>query len=149
MSELNGEVLKTLGLLFLAFVGGIFGYIYRELAMGRKLGFMRVFFAGCTAVFFAYLVKVAVLKFGWDIEYAILLVGLLSWLGADTTANFLMKVVLKRMGIGYGYYKLDAVEKVPDTIGSCDYLRTDVYDTVAAVRESQTSGAGNSDKVGS
>lgn len=148
MSELNVETMKTIGLLILAGIGGMLGYISRELQMGRKLGAMRVLFAAFTAMFFAYLVKVAVVKFGWDIEYAIILVGLLSWLGADVTANFLMKVVLKRMGIGYGYYKLDAAEEVPNTRGSCDYLRTDVYDSVAKVRESQVNEPVSSDQVG-
>lgn len=136
MSELTAEVLKTIGLLFLAFIGGIFGYIYRELAMGKKLGFLRVLFAGLTAVFFAYLIKVAAIKFNWDLEYAILAVGLLSWFGADVTANFLMKMVLKRLGIGYGYFNIQRAE-IPPAPGSCDYLRADVYPTVAKVRESE------------
>lgn len=137
MSELSAESLKTIGLLILAGIGGMLGYVSRELRMGRKLGAMRVIFAGLTAMFFAYLIKVAVLKFGWDIEYAIILAGLLSWAGADIAANFLMRLVLKKMGIGYGYYKLDAAEEIPNTIGSCDYLRADVFDSISKVRESQ------------
>lgn len=98
---------KNVGLLLIALLGGMLGYISREMSNQRKVKILRVLFAGLAATFFALLIKTVILKLGGDLEWAVVAIGVLSWMGADTTVNILLKSVLKRFGMSYGFYKVE------------------------------------------
>lgn len=98
---------KNIGLLLLAAAGGMLGYISREISNKRKVQLYRVLFAGSSAAFFAMLIKTVITKSGGDLEWAVVAIGVFSWMGADTTANILLKSVLKKFGMSYGFYKLE------------------------------------------
>lgn len=148
MTYLTLEDFKTAGLLLLASIGGALGFIRKELAMGRKITFFRTFFAVCLAAFLAYLMKVACRKLGVDDDWTKIIIGVVCFLGPDFTIQILERIVLKRLGIGYGYFPIDSAEKVPNTIGSTDYLRADVFDTPVAAREQATAVANNNSNGG-
>lgn len=109
---------KNFGLLIIAMIGGMLGYISREISNRRKVQFLRVLFAGSAAAFFALLIKTLVIKSGGDLEWALIAICVFSWIGADTTANILLKSILKKFGMSYGFYKLeDTGNNVGDNSG--------------------------------
>lgn len=145
MPDINLEAVRTVGLLLLGSIGGLLGFIRKELAMGKKITFFRTMFAVCLAAFFAYLMKIGCAKFGMDNDTTTIIIGIASFLGPDIAIQVLEKTILKRYGIGFGYFPLDSAEKIPSTIGSTDYLRADVFSTASQAHEQVTATANGAD----
>lgn len=91
--------LKTLGLFILAPIGGILGYISRELNRGRTIQIFKVLFSGCCSGFVGVIVILICIELNLSIQQTGVVVAVSGWLGADVTIKMLEKLVHKMLGV--------------------------------------------------
>jgi hypothetical protein len=80
-------------------IGGMIGYIYREVQSERRPNPWRALIEGSAAAFVGILVFLMCDALNLGLQWTGVIVGVFGWLGATATIHVLEKVVFKKLGV--------------------------------------------------
>lgn len=91
--------LNALAYAALAAIGGLLGYLMREMEHGRPIKWSKAILQAVAAAFTGFLILLLCNATGLSEEWKGVIVGLFGWLGANATIRVLETVVFKRLGL--------------------------------------------------
>lgn len=94
------KVLEALLYGVLAFSGGVLGDLTRSHEDGTRFSWSRSLLKGTSAAFVGVLTWMFCRAMALDGWWVGLIVGLLSWLGAEVSIGLLQRVVYQKLGLG-------------------------------------------------
>lgn len=91
--------LWLVGYSLFASLGGVLGYVMRQLDNKEKISVWRAVFEAACAAFAGVLVMLMCQAMGFSVQWTGVIVGVCGWLGGAAAMRLLEKVITRKVGV--------------------------------------------------